>query len=99
VATVWGDLAKGGFGAFLKVPAGFQTPLHTHTSDFKLVIVAGTFVQTPKGRPEFRLGPGSYLMQPGGDYQHTTGCEKASDCLFFVQSEGGFDLKPVAEPE
>ena len=66
-----------------------------HTNAFKIVIVSGTFVQTPEGKPEFRLGPGSYLMQPGGNYKHTTACDKASDCVFFTQANGKFDLKPV----
>jgi hypothetical protein len=61
----------------------------------KLITVSGTYVQAPKGKPEFRLGPGSYLKQPGGDYQHTTRCEAGADCLFFVESSGAFDLKPV----
>lgn len=95
IADVWGNHAKGAFGAFLKFPAGFAAPLHTHTNDFKIVVVSGTFVQVPEGKPEFRLGPGSYLMQPGGNYKHTTACDKASDCEFFVQSAGKFDLKPV----
>ncbi len=95
VASVWGDHAKGAFGAFIKFPAGFAAPLHTHTNDYKIVIVSGTLIQAPEGKPEFRLGPGSYLMQPGGDYKHTTACDKASECVFFVQSSGKFDLKPV----
>jgi len=98
VATLWGDLAKGPFGATLKLPAAFAAPLHTHTNDFKIVIISGTFLQAPKGQPEFRLGPGSYLLQPGGDYQHTTSCDKASDCVFLVESEGAFDLLPVPTP-
>ena len=61
----------------------------------KLAIVSGTYIQAPEGKPEFRLGPGSYLMQPGGNYRHTTSCDKASDCVFFVESKGKFDLKPV----
>jgi hypothetical protein len=40
-----------------------------------------------------RLGPGSYMMQPGGNYKHTTSCDKASECIFFVESGGAFDLK------
>ncbi len=95
IADVWGDHAKGAFGAFTKFPAGFAAPLHTHTNDFKIVVVSGTFIQVPEGKPEFRLGPGSYLMQPGGNYKHTTSCDKASDCVFFLQSSGKFDLKPV----
>jgi len=95
IADLWGDHAKGAYGAFIKLPAGFATPLHTHTHAIKLVIVSGTYIQEPEGKPEFRLGPGSYLMQPGGNYRHTTSCDKASECLFFAESNGKFDLKPV----
>ena len=95
VADVWGDHTKGGYGAFIKFPAGFSTPLHYHTHAAKLVIISGTFLQTPEGKSEIRLGPGSYLMQPGKSYKHTTGCDKASDCLFFSESTGAFDLIPV----
>jgi len=34
-------------------------------------------------------------MQPGGNYKHTTSCDMASDCVFFLQSNGKFDLKPA----
>ena len=30
VADLWGNHAKGPFGAFFKLPAGFAVPLHTH---------------------------------------------------------------------
>lgn len=95
VADLWGDHTKGAFGAFFKLPAGFAAPLHTHTHDMNVVFVSGTYIQGPEGKPEFRLGPGSYLMQPGGNYRHTTSCDKASECLFFVESKGAFDLKLV----
>ena len=96
VADLWGDHAKGAFGAYLKLPAGFAAPLHTHTHAMKVVFLAGTYIQAPEGKAEVRLGPGSYMMQPGGNYRHTTSCDKASDCLFFVESDGAFDLKLVA---
>jgi anti-sigma factor ChrR (cupin superfamily) len=95
VADLWGDHAKGAFGAFFKLPAGFAAPLHTHTRAMKVVFLSGTYIQAPEGQSEVRLGPGSYMMQPGGDYRHTTSCDKASECLFFVESDGPFDLKPV----
>jgi anti-sigma factor ChrR (cupin superfamily) len=96
VADLWGNHATGAFGALFKLPAGFAAPLHTHTYDMKVVIVSGTYIQVPEGKPEFRLGPGSYFLQPGGDYRHTTTCDKASDCVFLVESRGPFDLKVVA---
>jgi anti-sigma factor ChrR (cupin superfamily) len=95
VADLWGDHTKGPFGAYFKLPAGFAAPLHTHTHDMRVVFLSGTYVQAPEGKPEVRLGPGSYMMQPGGNYRHTTSCDKASECLFFVESEGPFDLKLV----
>ena len=52
-------------------------------------------VNDRKGKAEVRLGPGSYMMQPGGNYRHTTSCDKASECVFFVESSGKFDLRPV----
>ena len=63
----------------------------------KVVILSGTCIQAPEGRPEFRLGPGSYFMQPGGDYRHITRCDPASDCVFLVESQGALDLE-LAEP-
>lgn len=96
VADLWGNHTTGAFGALFKLPAGFAAPLHTHTSDMKVVILSGTYVQAPEGKPEFRLGPGSYFMQPGGNYRHTTTCDKASDCVFLVESDGKFDLMPAA---
>jgi quercetin dioxygenase-like cupin family protein len=95
VADLWGNHAKGAFGALFKLPAGFAVPLHTHTNDMKVVILSGTYIQAPEGKPEFRLGPGSYFLQPGGNYRHTTNCDPSSECVFFVESKGKFDLKPV----
>ena len=95
VADLWGSHAKGAYGAFFKLPAGFAAPLHTHTHDMKVVFISGTYIQAPEGKPEVRLGPGSYMMQPGGSYRHTTTCDKGADCVFFVESSGAFDLKPA----
>ena len=96
IAVLWGDPTKGPFGAFLKLPAGFAAPLHTHTHPMKVVFLSGTYIQAPDGKAAVRLGPGSYMMQPGANYRHTTSCDKASDCVFFLESDGPFDLIPVA---
>jgi len=99
IGVLWGDYQKGPFGAFFRLPAGFKAPLHTHAHEMKLVIVSGTYIQGPDLQQEFRLGPGSYLLQPGGNYRHTTSCDPASECLFFVESDGAFDLHPVETGE
>lgn len=96
VADLWGDHRTGPFGAIFRLPPGFSAPVHSHTHNMKLVIVSGTYIQGPEGKPEFQLGPGSYLMQPGGGYRHTTRCDQASECVFFVESDGAFDLQPAS---
>ena len=96
IVDLWGNHAKGAFGAFVKLPAGFAAPLHTHTHAMKVVFISGTYIQVPDGKAEVRMSPGSYMLQPGGNYRHTTTCGKASECVFFLESEGAFDLVPVA---
>ena len=99
IATVWGDPTKGAFGAYFKLPAGFAVPLHTHTNVMRVAFLSGTYIQAPEGKAEVRLGPGSYMMQPGGNYRHTTSCDKASECVIFVVGTGAFDLKLVEAPK
>jgi quercetin dioxygenase-like cupin family protein len=95
IADLWGNHAKGAFGALNKFPAGWSAPLHSHTHDMKAVVVSGTWIHTPEGKPEVRLGPGSYMLQPGGNYRHTSACDKASECVLFIESSGAFDIMPV----
>lgn len=92
LAPLWGDFTTGAFGALMRLPAGFSSPLHRHTHAMRVVFITGTYIQAPEGKPEFRLGPGSYLLQPGGDYRHRTACDKAAECIFMVTSDGPFDL-------
>jgi anti-sigma factor ChrR (cupin superfamily) len=97
IVDLWGDHTKGAYGALTKFPGGTSAPLHTHTSGMRVVVLSGTFIHGPEGKPEARLGPGSYLYQPGGNYRHTTTCDKASECVFFLESDGKFDIKMVEQ--
>ncbi|HSS44877.1 MAG TPA: DUF4437 domain-containing protein, partial [Thermoanaerobaculia bacterium] len=64
IVDLWGDHTKSAYGALIKFPAGTTAPLHTHTSDMRIVVLSGTLVHGPEGKPDVRLGPGSYLKQP-----------------------------------
>lgn len=90
-ANLWGDSTKGRFGTLTKFPAGFSAPLHWHSTTLRMVVVSGTVIHGPEGKPEIRLGPGSYLVDPAG-YRHTTACDKASECVFFMEGDGKFDI-------
>jgi hypothetical protein len=92
-SNVWGDVTKGGYGAFIKLPAGMSNPPHSHTSDVKLVVISGTFWIQPEGGARKELGPGSYLFTPS-KVKHTSGTVAGSECLVFQESPGVFDFVP-----
>ena len=92
VAKLWGDWMKPGpYGVLVKFEAGLMNPLHKHTQTLKIVVLSGTFVHQPAGGAETRLGPGSYLLQAGGQ-NHVSGCAPGADCEFFMTSADKFDL-------
>jgi hypothetical protein len=92
VAKLWGDWMKGGpYGVLVKFDAGLMNPLHKHTQTLKIVVLSGTFVHQPAGGVETKLGPGSYLVQAGGQ-NHVSGCAPGADCEFFMTSGDKFDL-------
>jgi quercetin dioxygenase-like cupin family protein len=93
-AVAWGDPNKGAHGAFHKFPAGFRSPLHTHSSDLRIVVISGTMAMAGEDGKETKLPAGSYLYQPN-TYKHVTMCEAGSECVAFVVASGKFDLKPV----
>jgi len=97
-AAAWGDLAKGPHGAFHRLPAGFATHLHTHSSDLRVVVVSGTLIEASENGPETKLPAGSYVYQPH-TVKHTTKCEAGSECLLFVVANGKFDIVPAAGKE
>ena len=92
VAKLWGDYTKGGpYGILIKFDAGVMHDLHKHTQTLKTVIISGTFVFTPEGGTESKLGPGSYLVQKGG-MKHVSGCTADAECEFFMTSNDKFDM-------
>src|SRR5262249_25590785 len=84
MAVLWGDPEKGPHGALHKFPPGFSAALHTHSSDLHAVVVSGTLIHGTESGAEKRLPPGSYLFEPS-TYKHITACDKASECILFVE--------------
>ena len=89
-APAYGDLANGPHGTFIKMPAGYVSPTHTHTEDYWAVVVSGVMVnKTPDGA-DVPLPVGSYFLQKGGE-PHVTKCISATECIFFISHNGKFD--------
>lgn len=94
-APGFGDLSKGAHSTFVKLPAGFVSPLHTHTEDYYGVVITGVVSNevdaVAKDRP---LPPGSYWFQKG-KAKHVTKCLSANECVVFITQPGKFDYVNV----
>jgi mannose-6-phosphate isomerase-like protein (cupin superfamily) len=93
-AVVWGDMEKGAFGAFIKFVPGHRDALHTHTHTSRLVVLKGAYIHKPEAGGEQRVGAGQFLLVPGGN-RHVTESDAKEGALFYMESDGAFDLKPV----
>lgn len=93
-AVVWGDLEKGPFAAFIKFVPGHRDALHTHTNTSRIVVLKGAYIHKPEKGGETRVGAGQYILIPGGD-RHLTESDAKEGALFYLESDGGFDLKPA----
>jgi len=94
-APAYGDLAHGQHGTFIRMPAGFVSPLHTHSDDYWGVVISGVAVNGVPGSSDVPLPVGSYWFQKGGEV-HVTKCISPNECLFFISQNGKFDYLPVS---
>ena len=83
---------KGPHHSMIKLPGGFTAPLHHHTSDHYVAVVAGTMALTVDGK-EARLPAGSFFSFTGKK-QHLTKCEAGADCILAIDSRGKWDVLP-----
>jgi hypothetical protein len=90
----YGDLTAGKHGTFVRMPAGFVSPLHTHTEDYFAVVIDGVGANGLAGADDVPLPRGSYWFQRGQE-AHVTKCLSDTDCLFFLVQPGSFDYLPV----
>ena len=89
-APAYGDLAHGAHGTFIKMPAGFVSPVHIHTEDYWGVVISGVAVNGLPGSADVALPVGSYWLQKGGE-RHVTKCISPNECIFFISQHGKFE--------
>jgi len=93
-SLLWGDMDKGPYGAFTKFVPGASFPLHTHSSEIRIVVLKGAYVYKPEKGQEVRVTAGQFLSIPGGD-RHVSGADAKEGAVFYQSSPGKFDLNPV----
>ena len=90
-AQAYGDRKSGAHGSFVKLPAGFVSPPHTHTEDYYATVISGVMASGLEGEPDIPLAPGSYWFEKGKQ-RHVTKCLSANECVFFQSQAGKADF-------
>jgi len=91
MALLRGDLAAGGGELFVRLPANFTFPNHSHTSAEIYVWIQGTFTYIAEDGTATALSRHTYVSLPGG-VPHALKCGK-TPCIFYVRYTGPFDYK------
>jgi hypothetical protein len=94
LATLTGDYKKGPYGALMKLPNGFTSPMHTHTGAYEAIEIQGTsshWLKGEDGTKAKKMTPGSYWSMPG-KVEHVSSCAPGQDCIFYVWQKAKFDF-------
>jgi len=87
-----GDPAKGPSIILAKADTGCTVPWHWHSPNEHLMMVKGVARLDMKSGKPLTLRAGGYAMLPG-KHVHRFVC--VSSCLFYVHSDGAFDIHYV----
>jgi quercetin dioxygenase-like cupin family protein len=92
-AVLYGDPDKGPHATLTKFKPGYDAGTHYHTNDTRIVVIKGAYLYKDEDG-EKRVGPGDFLMVPGG-HKHWSGGDKTVGALFYQDGPGKFDLIPM----
>jgi quercetin dioxygenase-like cupin family protein len=91
IATLRGDLAKGGGELLVYLPPNYTFPNHSHTSEELYVWIQGNFTYIAADGTATPLSGTTYISLPP-EVPHALRCGKQS-CVFYVRYPGPFDYK------
>jgi hypothetical protein len=95
MAPIQGDGTKGAYEGFLKLPAGFESPPHSHTSDYWSVLLQGKMTHWAANggseKESKQLGVGDLTYMPG-KLEHISKCYPGAECIMVVMQKGKFDF-------
>lgn len=77
---------------YLKFPANYTVPAHTHTSSEHMTLVSGELNVKYKGEKEVKLTPGSFGYSPA-NHPHEAKCVSNEPCVLFISFDEPIDAK------
>ncbi len=99
VANITGDYKKGAYMGLLTIPAGFTSPMHSHSGDYEAVQIEGTsshWFKGDDGTKAKKMTPGSYWSMPA-KIDHVSACDKGKDCVMLLIQKSKFDFTAAKE--
>lgn len=96
LSVLHGTPDQPGADVFLRVPAGYTIPPHSHTSAERMVLVSGQLDVTYAGHPKVALKRGDYAYGPA-KLPHTAYCNGPEACTLFIAFNSAVDALPFAE--
>ena len=94
-SPIEGDGMKGPYMGYLKLPAGFVSPPHSHTHDYWAVLVQGKMthwaVDGGSEKDAKTLGVGDLTYMPG-KLVHISKCFPGADCIMVTMQHGKSDF-------
>src|SRR5262245_1446790 len=93
IAVLQGDPAKPNADVFLRVPAKYEIPAHSHTSAERMILVTGQLQVTYKGQAPATLDVGTYAYGPA-KLAHKASCLSEDPCTLFIAFEHPVDAQP-----
>ena len=94
MAALWGDPTSGPYGALLRLPGGFESPIHSHSLDERVVVIRGTALHWIEGEDRAAaqaMLAGDYIVMPGG-VKHASAAAPGEECVEFITQDGAFDF-------
>jgi hypothetical protein len=91
---MYGNGKTGQHGTFMRFTPGFFSHVHTHTYDYYGVVITGVVENYNPGKPQTKMGPGSYWYQKGLE-PHITACVSKEPCLTWVVQSQKFDVQDL----
>jgi quercetin dioxygenase-like cupin family protein len=101
-APIEGDATKGAYMGYLKLPAGFESPPHSHTSDYWAVLVQGQMTHWAADggseKDSKAIGVGGWVHMPG-KVVHISKCYPGADCVMVTMQKGKNDFIAAPVPK
>ncbi len=99
LAVLAGDTKKGPYGALLRLPSGYTSPLRALGGAYEAVEIAGTsshWMKGEDGTKAKKMTPGSYWSIPAKT-EHVSACAPGTDCVIYMWQKTKYDVLPVKD--